>query len=300
MKPIVYKSLANSSATRLFALLISILCLNACSNTGLALINIRANLLSNHTLVSDIRYGDEAWQTLDLYIPDNPKKSKQTNTNLVFFYGGGWVDGSKEQYLFVASKFANLGYWVIVPDYVKYPQGKFPTFVQDGALAIAWLTKHIKEYGGNSENIVVAGHSAGAHLGALLISDQTYLNNLGLSPNDIRAFAGLAGPYNFTPTEPRYVRIFEPPSNFPKMQVINSIDGDEPPMLLLHGGDDTVVSVENMESTLARIEMVGGIGKGVVYQGVSHVRILLGVTSPWIGNSDPTNDIDEFFRLHTK
>ncbi len=280
----------------LIAFLFLVLSLSACSSAGLTLLNTRAKLHSNHTLIADIQYGEKTWQKLDLYIPNNTEKANNTEANLVFFYGGSWDTGHKEQYYFVASKFANLGYWVIVPDYVKYPQGKFPTFIEDGAKAIAWLKNNIDQYGGEPQNIFVAGHSAGAHLGALLVSDQTYLNNVGLEPNDIRAFAGLAGPYNFTPTKPEFVRVFEPPSNYPKLKVANFIDGDEPPMLLLHGDSDKTVSLKNSESTLNLIDDIGGQGKGIIYPSVSHVQILLGITSPSLGKSDPSTDIDQFFR----
>lgn len=280
-----------------FALLLPLL-LSSCSSAGLALINTRAKLSSNHTLTSDIQYGEKPWQKLDLYIPKNDNQQTDINANLIFFYGGGWSDGSKEQYYFVASKFANLGYTVIVPDYVKFPQGKFPAFIEDGAQTIAWLKQNIHQYGGNTDNIFIAGHSAGAHLGALLLADSNYLNQVGAKPNDINGFAGLSGPYGFTPKAPRFVRIFEPPSNYPKMNVINYIDGDEPPMLLLHGEADRLVSIENMHSSVNKAIEVGGIANGIIYPNVSHVRLLLGITSKLIGNSDPSLDMDRFFRKH--
>jgi acetyl esterase/lipase len=56
----------------------------------------------------------------------------------MLIYGDGWDSGSKSQYFFAANAFVERGYTVFVPDYVKYPDGKCPSFVEDGAKAFEW------------------------------------------------------------------------------------------------------------------------------------------------------------------
>lgn len=59
----------------------------------------------------------------------------------------------------------------VLPDYRLYPQVKFPQFLDDGALAVAWVQKHAQEFGGDPHRIVLMGHSAGGHEAAFLAYD---------------------------------------------------------------------------------------------------------------------------------
>jgi len=244
------------------------------------------------SITKDIAYGKEPWQRLDVY----PNAALEKAPVVIFFYGGGWDSGKKNQYKFAAEAFVELGYTVVVPDYVKYPQGKFPSFVKDGAKAFSWTKQNIAKHYGDSNNIFIVGHSAGAHIGGLLTSDNRYLAELGYSKTDVRGFAGLAGPYGFTPEEPKYRRIFEPESNFEIMKAMNHIDGSESPMILLHGLGDKVVEVENKNALLGVLDDKNVANLGVDYKGVSHVGILLKL-HPWFdGKIQPAKDIDRFFR----
>jgi len=223
--------------------------LSACSQAGLVLLNGSVKSDFPQSITKDIAYGTEPWQHLDVY----PNAAIDQAPVILFLYGGGWDSGKKRQYKFAAEAFVELGYTVVVPDYVKYPQGKFPSFVKDAAKAFSWAKKNITKHHGDSDNIFIVGHSAGAHTGGLLASDNRYLAEFGYSKNDVRGFAGLAGPYGFTPKKAKYRRIFEPESNFEIMKAMNQIDGSESPMILLHGLGDRVVAVENKNALLHRL-----------------------------------------------
>jgi acetyl esterase/lipase len=151
---------------------------------------------------------------------------------------------------------------------------RFPASVEDGAKALAWVYGRIADYGGDPGRIFVAGHSAGAHIGALLTADPHYLAREGQNRSAvIRGFAGLAGPYAFTPSEPDLEDMFGPPERYPAMQVTTFIDGTQPPMLLLYGSSDTTVRRSNIERLEATIRERGGIVKSIVYPGVDHIWI---------------------------
>jgi acetyl esterase/lipase len=217
-------------------------------------------------------YGREAWQRLDIYRP--PARAERRRPVIVFFYGGRWTSGAKESYRFAGDAFARRGYIAVIPDYNKYPRVRFPAFVEDGAKALTWVSGHIADYGGDQDLIFVAGHSAGAHIGALLAADPQYLAREGLDRSAvIRGFAGLAGPYAFTPSEPDLEDIFGPPGRYPAMQVTSFIDGKQPPMLLLYGGSDTTVRRYNLDRLEASIRERGGIVKSIIYPGVDHIWI---------------------------
>ena len=87
---------------------------------------------------------------------------------MVFFYGGSWTTGRRGLYRFVGAALAERGIVTVLPDYRLYPQVKFPLFVDDGALAVAWVQKHAHEFGGDPHRIVLMGHSAGGHEAAFL------------------------------------------------------------------------------------------------------------------------------------
>lgn len=100
---------------------------------------------------SDIAYHPEHGLTLDIYQPNTTKHaSPNGHPVMIFFYGGGWRSGDKDIYRFVGSRFANQGYLVVIPNYRKYPDVTFPTFVQDSALAIAKTQQIAKDYGADS------------------------------------------------------------------------------------------------------------------------------------------------------
>lgn len=279
-------------------LLMILFLLSGCTSAGLFAWNSSLKLTKSHQVHSDIAYGDKQWQKLDIY---QPAKDKQNNGRaLVFFYGGSWDSGNKEMYYFIADVFVSLGYTVIIPDYVKYPDAHFPEFMYDGAAALAWTKRNIKNYSIDQDSIVVAGHSAGAHMGALLLANQQYLAKHQLKPTDFLGFVGLAGPYRFNPKKPRLVEIFGPEKNFPNMHVTTFVDGDEPPMLLLHSKADTTVFTSNQTALIEALHSTGDQeSKAILYDDLSHVKIMLSLTKRFGKNhstlKDTLNFIDQLF-----
>jgi len=260
---------------------------------GLGVLNL-APAFSRTKIVSGRAYGPESWQQLDIYIP--PEPDVRWRPVIVFFYGGRWTSGLKENYRFAGDAFAKRGYIAVIPDYSKYPRVRFPAFVEDGAKALAWVHDHVAEYGGDPDRIFVAGHSAGAHIGALLAANPAYLAREGKDRSAVvRGFAGIAGPYAFTPDEPDLEDIFGPPERYPSMQVTTFIDGKQPPMLLLYGDADTAVKRYNLDRLEARVREKGGLVKSIVYPGVDHLWILAALS--WVNFRGPPipGDMIAFF-----
>jgi acetyl esterase/lipase len=247
----------------------------------------------------DIAYGAVPLQKLDIYIPPGLGTDEKRDV-IVFFYGGRWMHGDKADYRFAGTALAKKGFIVVVPDYRKYPAVRFPVFVEDGAKAVAWAADHIGEYGGDAGSIHLAGHSAGAHIGALLASDSRYMRAEGKSRDIIRSFSGLAGPYAFTPDKPDLKDIFAPPENYPSMQVTTFIDGHQPPMLLLYGDKDEDVKRYNLDRLEKSIHEKGGCVRTKIYPGADHVDIVAALS--WIGadNFPVTEDIAVFIKKGCK
>jgi acetyl esterase/lipase len=259
-----------------------LLAATACTRVALTAVNL-PTYFDATKISQNISYGSEDWQKLDIYKPSDDKPMRGV---IVFLYGGRWTFGSKNDYRFVGTAFADQGYVVVIPDYSKYPAVKFPAFVQDGARALAWVSDNIQSYGGDPQRIYLMGHSAGAHIGALLTADPHYLAAEGKSRSQlIKGFIGLAGPYAFTPDAPDLIAMFGPPSRYLNMQVPTFIDGKQPPMLLLYGDADKDVGRYNLDRLVTRIHEKGGCVQQIIYPGVTHTG-LVGAIS-WLGSDAP-------------
>ena len=137
-------------------------------------------------------------------------------------------------------------------------------------------------------------------MGALLLADRRYLAKYGQSSSQVRGFVGLAGPYSFTPREPDIVEVFGDLEDFSQMQVDTFLDGNEPPMFLLHGLDDQIVGRINIERVEAAAEKVGGDISSKYYPGLSHAGILGEFAAPLQEDSMLVSDMVDFFQTHSR
>jgi len=265
--------------------------LTACTPLKFALVNA-PSLTYDGQISADIPYGQHARQKLDIYVPNI---DQETFPVVVFFHGGRWTDGSKEQYKFIAMTLSKMGYVVVLPNTRLYPDVKFPTFAEDAARSVAWVHKNISRFKGN-QNLFISGHSSGAHLGALIIADNSYLAAHELTPNIVNAFAGMSGPYDFVPKAPDIKDMFGPAENFPNMVVTNFIDGDEPPMLLIYTSEDDTVHPRNLEALKAGIEKANGKVQSIIYETGGHGASVAAFS--WVNPADlpVPEDVDHFFK----
>ncbi len=194
---------------------------------------------------ADIPYGDHARQRLDVYTPKGAAAAGKTRPIIVFWYGGSFERGRKSQYRFVGAALAEAGYVAVLPDYRLYPEVKFPDFIDDGARAVAWAHSHAAQIGGDASRIYLAGHSAGAHIAAMLAYDSGRLARVGVDAAVIRGFIGLSGPYALDPNTDSLRTIFSEPYGFDDWQPAKRVRAGAPPALLIHGEADTVVSVSH-------------------------------------------------------
>lgn len=212
---------------------------------------------------------------LDLYLPE----ADASPPLVVFFYGGSWQQGERHWYAFVGQALARHGLAVAIPDYRKLP---FPAFMEDAAEAVAWLKARGPGLGYDPDRVVVMGHSAGAHIAALLATDPQYLARYDLSPADLAGVIGLAGPYDFLPVRSRSLRaVFgDDPARHRRSQPITHVDGDEPPFLLLHGRDDRLVEPGNSTRMAKRLRAHGVPVELHLLPDVGHAALALRLARP--------------------
>lgn len=148
----------------------------------------------------DQRYHpDDERQVLDVFRPEGV-----TNAPVVLFvHGGAWMMGDKNflgLYRAVGRYLAGQGVVAVLANYRLTPAVKHPEHVKDIARAYAWTRRNIKQHGGNPDTIFLCGHSAGAHLVALLATDDSLWRAgvLGLEPKDrdsLRGVMAVSGVY---------------------------------------------------------------------------------------------------------
>ncbi|MEM8661083.1 MAG: alpha/beta hydrolase [Pseudomonadota bacterium] len=264
--------------------------LNACSNPGFSVVNAPSHMSGDVREFRDLSYGDRDDQKLDLYLP--PASVADRGQLVIFIYGGSWSRGERGNYYFVAETLTAQGYAVAIPDYIKYPEGVFPAFVNDTADSVAWLADNISAYA-DIDEFILMGHSAGAHIAALLVSDDHYLEDRNVDRSMIKAFVGLSGPYNYTPDTDKFRRIFGSLDDFAPTRPYVFASGEEPPMLLVHGDNDTVVVPRHSEKLADKVNAGGGDATVKLYS-VGHISPVLSLSRLPFQNEQIRADVLEF------
>lgn len=106
---------------------------------------------------------------LKLYIfSPSDLKSGDKRPAIVFFFGGGWQNGSPNQFLHQCQYLASRGMVAISADYrvASRQQAKVVDCVRDAKSAIRWVREHAEQLGVDPNRIVASGGSAGGHLAA--------------------------------------------------------------------------------------------------------------------------------------
>ena len=243
----------------------------------------------------DIAYGAHARQRFDIYVPDGAKNAPV----ILFFYGGSWQNGSKDDYRFLGQALTSRGFIAVVADYRLYPEVKFPAFVEDGAQAFRAVRQKIDAYGGDRRNVFIAGHSAGAYLAVMLAVDPVYLAQAGEKRQHIRGAIGLDGPYNFLPfTDKAIIDIFSTTADR-DTQPIHRLRAPVPPVLLATGDDDDTVDPRNSITMAEALRKVGASVELRRYADVDHIDIVLALAEGFRHRASVLEDIDVFVTEHT-
>ena len=132
------------------------------------------------TAIRNVAYGPDPAQRFDLYLPANPSRAP-----VVFYvHGGGWANGDKTN-PGLANKLAYWlpkGYAVISSNYRMVPVAMPLEQTRDVARGVALAQRRAGEWKRDPARVVLMGHSAGAHLVALLGADPGLLAEAGARP----------------------------------------------------------------------------------------------------------------------
>jgi len=244
-------------------------------------------------VITDLAYGAAPRQKLDLY---RPKAATQPLPVVLFFYGGSWKNGRRADYAFVGHSLARQGFLCAVADYRVYPNVSFPGFIEDGASAVAWLADNAQDHGGKAERINLMGHSAGAHITAMLALDARYLDATGKSRSVLGRWVGLAGPYAFYPSEIRSIRDIFASLPEDRARPITFAGPGAPPALLLHGTADRTVYPWNSIQLSNKLQQEDIDASVHLYDDIGHAPLVLSLSEPFTGIASALNDSVAFLK----
>jgi acetyl esterase/lipase len=226
-----------------------------------------------------IPYGENARQKLDLF---RPLVDRHASPLVVFFYGGGWTRGERASYRFVGEALSAHGIATVIADYRLSPQVRYPQFLDDCAQAVKWAFDHAREVGADARRVFLIGHSAGAYNAAMLALDPRWLAHVGLVPQRLAGWVGLAGPYDFLPIRNPEAQIaFNWPATAPDTQPIAHVSAQAPRSLLLAAAKDDTVDPERSTVGLARrLQAVGAPVRYKLFDSLGHTSIMAALARP--------------------
>jgi acetyl esterase/lipase len=192
---------------------------------------------------------------------------------------------------------AELGYATVIANYRHYPQVKMAGFMDDAARAALWALEHAADFEADPRQIYLMGHSAGAHMAALLALDAHYFAAAGRAAPRIAGVIGLSGPYDFLPLREADVQdMFGPPELYSQSQPINYVRRGAPPMLLIHGSSDDLVSPWNSRNLAAALEALGVPVTLKLYAEIGHGDTIGALSVPARGRAATLPDIADFVK----
>jgi acetyl esterase/lipase len=223
---------------------------------------------------------------------------------LIYFHGGGWVEGTKESTLFYMLPYLARGMNAVNVEYRMSPESLAPAAVEDCRCALHWVYENAAKYGFDTSKIVVSGHSAGGHLALMtgLLSPGDGFDNSCQKPDDqwrlgttqdvkVAAIVNFYGPANVTkliegPTTRNFaLRWF---GSLPdreelakRVSPITYVHAGNPPTITIMGDKDTQVPYDQEVALHQAFDRAGVPNQLVTIRGGGH-----GTTTPYPWTQD--------------
>ncbi|HYD95190.1 MAG TPA: alpha/beta hydrolase [Noviherbaspirillum sp.] len=153
-----------------------------------------AQVRRTHAALFDLAYGEASGERLDFF----PARASGAPL-LVFIHGGWWRSLDKSDFSFIAPAFVQAGFNVALTNYTLAPQASIADIVLQQLRALAWLYRNAEQYDFDPGRIMVAGHSAGAHLAAMMMAAVWPVFGADLPHDLVKAGVLLSGLYDLEP-----------------------------------------------------------------------------------------------------
>jgi acetyl esterase/lipase len=246
-------------------------------------------------LKASLSFGEDPAQQLLIWGPATSDAEARPLPVILFSHGGSWRSGNPVDYGFFARAFVPKGFVVALAGYRLHPQAEYPAMLEDTARAIALTHREIGQYGGDPARITLAGHSAGAYNVVMAGLEEQWLDREGLSTQLLSGVVGLSGPYDFYPFDSEStINSFGNAAEPEETQPINHVRADAPPVLLIHGEQDTLVKPRNSRVLASGLEEQGAEVTLQLYPSMNHNDPLVSLAAPWRNSRDIDDLIARF------
>ncbi|RJF98091.1 alpha/beta hydrolase [Noviherbaspirillum saxi] len=148
----------------------------------------------SHAALFDLAFGESSGERLDFF-----PASRSDAPLLVFIHGGWWRSLDKSDFSFMAPAFTRAGFNVALTNYTLAPHASIAEIVCQQLRAVAWLYRNADKYDFDPRRIVVAGHSAGAHLAAMMMAAHWTVYGSDLPADLIKGGVLMSGLYDLEP-----------------------------------------------------------------------------------------------------
>lgn len=247
-------------------------------------------------VAENIAYGSDEHHRMDIYSPE--KIADKKHPVLIFVHGGGFIGGDKASVSNQGYFYARQGMMVIVPNYRLAPQSPWPAGAEDISSVLSWTYAHIADLGGDPEQIIIAGESAGAaHVATATLIRQFHpaegLNIAGaiLISGDYNArLEHLArDQFGITTPDPFGDAYFGTPAdNRAAMSTVELIDADPFPLFISYAERDMVQMQVQTGELFARLVTHHGFKPDLkVIAGHNHLSQTFSVNTPDTSLSQP-------------
>ncbi len=220
----------------------------------------------------DERYGAGPRQVADLF--PAPERGQGPKAPIVlFFHGGFWRALSKDYVRHVAVPLTEAGIAAVLPNYDLCPHVSLATVVEQAKQALLWTRAQAQQLNGDPDRIFVAGNSAGAHLAAMLLTEDWSAHGLARSP--IAGAILVTGLYDLRPV--RGIQVNEDTRLSPQDAVALSPQflpiRTPVPTLVAVGGDEPPLWIEQSRRFAAKLAQAGAASELTVLPGLNHFSI---------------------------
>lgn len=190
-----------------------------------------------------------------------PKRASGIRPALLWFHGGGFAIGRRNDSAAVTEFFASLGYVAFSADYrLTLTGARYPAIIKDVTAAFRYVRDNAARYGVDPDNIVVGGDSAGAHLAMML----------GINEPGVRAVIDLYGSTDLVSlaTENRgwlrpIILLMMGKKDQDNLEAwraaspLYALKPESPPILVMHGDCDVVIPIAQSEALFRRSREIG-------------------------------------------
>lgn len=225
-----------------------------------------------------IPYGASEPERLDVY---RATAGEGPAPVFVFVHGGYWRLLDAADSGFMAKAMAAAGIVTVALNYALLPGVGLAETVRQCRAAIAWIHRHIAEYGGDPDRIHVCGSSAGGHLAAMLAADG-WTDDFGLPRDAIKSAAPISGLFDLSPLPHCHVDAWTrlSPADVAALSPIRHLPRPDLPVTLAYAETDTEAFKGQSEDYAARLVEAGGTARFVDVPGSNHFAIIFDLADP--------------------